>query len=111
MLDNSVRKLVQTVHVGSLSYCVFNVSNALCLTEQEKSSPGASPAISMCSPDKCANSVIAPCHVPKWQGLLDEVRRLTGTARSGPQKQSLRTAAERYEGVIAKAQGGGNGKD
>ena len=111
VLDNSVRKLVQTVHVGSLSYCVFNVSNALCLTEQEKSSPGASPAISMCSPDKCANSVIAPCHVPKWQGLLDEVRRLSGTARSGPQKQSLRTAAERYEGVIAKAQGGGNGKD
>lgn len=37
--------------------------------------------------------------------------RKSRTARSGPQKQSLRTAAERYEGVIAKAQGGGNGKD
>lgn len=110
VLEGSIRKLVQSVHVGSLSYCVFNVSSALCLADAAKARGESAPAISMCSPDKCANAVIAPCHLPKWQALKDEADRLAGTARSGPQRKSLKDAARRYAAVIEKVQGGADGK-
>lgn len=110
VLDNSVRKLVQSVHVGSLSYCVFNVSSALCLNDAAKARGETTPAISMCSPDKCANAVIAPCHVPRWQSLKDEADRLQALARNGPQRTMLRNASKRYGEVIDRARGGENGK-
>lgn len=104
VLDNSVRKLAEKVHVGSLAYCVFNVSSALCLSGSEQQEAN-SPAISMCSPDKCGNAVVAPCHIPKWQALKNEADRLAHLARSGPQKKSLSEASKRYGRVMARAEG------
>lgn len=97
----AVKTLAKRVHVGALNYCIWGTAKAACLTNTEAAARDAKPKINMCSPDSCGNSVLGACHVPRWQSLLDDVNSLASSARSGPQKQSLKQQADRYRRVLS----------
>lgn len=99
-LSAAMKSLAKRVYVGAINFCIWGTGKALCLTEEEASRKDAQPNINMCSPDKCGNSTIGQCHIPRWQELLDDVNSLAATAKSGPQKVSLVKQAERYERVL-----------
>ncbi|KKI19598.1 hypothetical protein [Sphingomonas sp. Ag1] len=107
-LGAAMKSLAKRVHVGAINFCIWGTAKALCLTEEEAARKDAQPNINMCSPDKCGNSTIGSCHIPRWQGLLDDVNALAATARSGPQKVSLRKQAERYQRVLMGGTGNGH---
>lgn len=99
-LGAATKSLAKRLHVGALNFCVYGTAKALCLSETEAKAKDAKPNINMCSPDACGNSVVGACHVPRWESLLAEVNELTASAKSGPQKASLKLQAQRYERLL-----------
>lgn len=99
-LGAATKSLAKRLHVGALNFCVYGTAKALCLTDSEAEDKDAGPNINMCSPDACGNSVVGACHIPRWENLLAEVNSLASSAKSGPQKASLKFQGQRYERLL-----------
>jgi hypothetical protein len=91
-----LRKTRISIRFGTLNHCAFDETNpagAVCL-ENAITPPGhRGPLPDRCRPDRCANSILSPQHIPIW----DSERRTLLTLVNNPGLPSWRKAVLQRE--------------
>ncbi|MBV8496363.1 MAG: integrase, partial [Gammaproteobacteria bacterium] len=96
-----LRHLARTLHVGFLNDCFFEPAHAVCL-QRASVTDRRTPMLSLCSPDRCPNSCMAPRHLPAWEASIAEGDELLRTPRlSAHQRIALATEQARKRRLIA----------
>jgi hypothetical protein len=96
-----------SIRFGTLNHCAFDENNptgALCL-ENAIIPPGhTGPLQDRCRPDRCANSIIGPEHVPIWDAEKHTLLTLLDTPKLPPcRKAALQRELTDVEAVLDKA--------
>jgi hypothetical protein len=96
-----------SLRFGTLNHCAFDETNpasAACL-ENAIQPPGTKgPLIDRCRPDRCANSVIAPAHLPIWDSQQRTLLTLIDTpGLPAARKECLRRELTQVNAVLRKA--------
>jgi hypothetical protein len=97
-----LRKARISIRFGSLSHCAFDEDNptgAVCLENAIIPTGHKGPLQDRCRPDRCANSVIGPGHLPIW----DAERRTLLTLINTPKLPACRKAVLRQELSLVEA--------
>ncbi|MFJ6372630.1 hypothetical protein ACIQK5_31140 [Streptomyces virginiae] len=89
-----LRRTRLSVRFGKLNHCTMNDANpvgAKCLEEAVVPEGHQGPLIDRCQPSRCANSVIAPAHLPIWTAERASLISLLSTNRLPPNRRALIT--------------------
>ncbi|WP_411153451.1 integrase, partial [Streptomyces sp. A30] len=101
-LENLLRKLAGTLHVGPANFCWFrDPAKALCL--RLAGTPEAkTPLVGMCDSARCPQATHHPCHRPVWAGQAQSIDAFIASPRIAKgEKQRLMPERERALRVIA----------
>lgn len=80
-----------SIRFGSLNHCAFDEANpagALCLDNTTVPDGHRGPLHERCRPDRCANSIIAPEHLPVWNSEKHTLLRLLDTPGLAPARSA-----------------------
>lgn len=102
-----LRKARISLRFGTLNHCAFDETNpagAVCL-EKAIIPPGhKGPLQDRCRPDRCANSIIGPEHLPIWATEKHTLLTLLDTPKLSPcRKEALQRELADVETVLRKA--------
>lgn len=102
-----LRKARISIRFGTLNHCAFDENNpagAVCL-ENAITPPGhKGPLPDRCRPDRCANSIIAPEHLPIWATHKNTLLALLDTPTLPPGREAtLRRELGEVDAVLRKA--------
>ncbi len=96
-----------SVRFGALNHCVMDENNpagATCLENAVVPDGHKGPLQDRCRPDRCANRVIGPEHLPIWDSERRTLLTLIGTpGLSGCRKATLQRELSDVEAVLRKA--------
>ncbi|MCX4669634.1 hypothetical protein OG453_23610 [Streptomyces sp. NBC_01381] len=102
-----LRKSKMSIRFGTLNHCAFdprNPAGAVCL---ENAAPGTmtEPQPDRCRPDRCANSVIAPVHLPIWSAERESLNKQLQSPKLAPcHRDALKQQLAEVEATIEKGQ-------
>ncbi|MER5639218.1 hypothetical protein ABT095_19935 [Kitasatospora sp. NPDC002227] len=102
-----LRKARVPLRFGKLNHCTFDErdpTGAVCI---ENASIGTitEPRPDMCRPDRCANSIISPAHIPIWSAEQASLTRQIASPKvATPRRQVLLRELEAVNNVIKKAE-------
>lgn len=102
-LENLLRKLAKTLHVGPANFCWFrDPSKALCL--RLAGTPDAKrPLVGMCDSARCPQATHHPCHRPVWAGQAQTIDVFITSPRIPKgEKQRLVPERDRALRVVAE---------
>jgi hypothetical protein len=102
-----LRKSRISLRFGVLNHCAFDESNpagAVCLEKAVIPAGHKGPLQDRCRPDRCANSVVGPEHVPIWATERHTLLTLITTPGLAPfRRQTLERELAGVEAVLNKA--------
>ncbi|MFF9483115.1 hypothetical protein [Streptomyces sp. NPDC014733] len=102
-LENLLRKLANTLHVGPANFCWFrDPAKALCL--RLAGTPDAKrPLVGMCDSARCPQATHHPCHRPVWAGQAQTIDVFITSPRIAKgEKQRLVPERDRALRVVAE---------
>ncbi|MET8292364.1 hypothetical protein ABZV80_45850, partial [Streptomyces sp. NPDC005132] len=106
-LDDLLRRTRLSVRFGKLNHCTLDDANpigAKCLEDAVIPEGHQGPLIDRCQPSRCANSVIAPAHLPIWTAERASLTDLLATPKLPPNRRALLTSQlHEVDLVIRKA--------
>ncbi|MEU9919581.1 hypothetical protein [Streptomyces sp. NPDC051001] len=89
-----LRRTRLSVRFGKLNHCTMDDANpvgAKCLEDAIVPEGHQGPLIDRCQPSRCANSVIAPAHLPIWTTERASLIDLLATRKLPPSRRALLT--------------------
>jgi hypothetical protein len=102
-----LRRTRLSVRFGKLNHCTLDDANptgAKCLEDAVIPEGHQGPLIDRCQPSRCANSVIAPAHLPIWTAERASLTDLLATPKLPPNRRALLTSQlHEVDLVIRKA--------
>lgn len=102
-----LRRTRLSIRFGTLNHCTMNDSDptgAKCLEDAVVPPGHIGPLIDCCQPSRCANSVIAPEHLPIWQAEVASLTGLLEHPKLPPNRRAhLQAQLHEAERVITKA--------
>ncbi|PZT74782.1 MULTISPECIES: hypothetical protein [unclassified Streptomyces] len=102
-----LRKSTISIRFGTLNHCAFDPrspAGAVCL---ENAAPGplGEPQPDRCRPDRCANSIISPAHLPVWKAEEESLnRQLKSPKPAPPRRHSLELQLAEVRATIRKGE-------
>ncbi|WP_052230228.1 hypothetical protein [Streptomyces sp. CT34] len=102
-LENLLRKLAKTLHVGPANFCWFrDPAKALCL--RMAGTPDVKkPLVGMCDSARCPQATHQPCHRPVWAGQAQTIDVFIASPRiARGEKQRLIPERDRALRVVAE---------
>jgi len=95
-----------SIRFGVLNHCVIdddNPAGAVCLENAVVPEGHKGPLQDRCRPDRCANSIIGPEHIPIWQAEQRTLLTLIGTpGLSACRKSVLQRELADVDSVLSK---------
>ncbi|SOR84460.1 MULTISPECIES: hypothetical protein [Streptomyces] len=102
-----LRRTRLSVRFGKLNHCTMDDANpvgAKCLEDAIVPEGHQGPLIDRCQPSRCANSVIAPAHLPIWTAERASLTDLLTTRKLPPNRRALLTEQlHEVDRVVRKA--------
>ena len=102
-----LRKTRISLRFGTLNHCAFDENNptgAVCLEDAITPVGHTGPLQDRCRPDRCANSMIGPEHLPIWEAEKRSLLTLINTPKlPAYRKAALQQELSHVEAVIHKA--------
>jgi hypothetical protein len=106
-----LRKARISIRFGQLNHCTLDKNNpagAKCM-EGDVIIPGGhrGPLIDRCQPDRCANSIIGPAHLPIWKAEKTSLLKLLSATKLPPARRALLERQHQdVQAVIDRAESG-----
>lgn len=102
-----LRRTKLSIRFGTLNHCTMSdndPSGAKCLEDATAPAGHIGPLIDRCQPSRCANSVIAPEHLPIWQAEVASIDQLLQDRALAPNRRAhLQAQRQEAQRVINKA--------
>ncbi|MFI5540647.1 hypothetical protein ACIA5H_30060 [Nocardia sp. NPDC051900] len=102
-----LRKARISLRFGTLNHCAFDENNptgAVCLEDTITPADHTGPLQDRCRPDRCANSMIGPEHLPIWEAEKRSLLTLIDTPKlPACRKAALQQELSHVEAVLHKA--------
>ncbi|MFJ5882617.1 integrase [Kitasatospora cineracea] len=104
-----LRKAGISLRFGKLNHCLFderNPTGAKCIENAIVPEGHTGPLIDRCQPSRCANSLIAPEHLPPWQAEHGSLTKQLAVKKMAPcRRAALEQQLIEVEAVIARGRG------
>ncbi|WP_250570028.1 hypothetical protein [Streptomyces sp. CJ_13] len=100
-----MRRTRVSIRFGKLNHCTMDDANptgAKCLENAVIPDGHQGPLIDRCAPSRCANSVIAPSHLPIWTAEHATLTNLLATPKLPPGRRALLTEQLREVDLILR---------
>ncbi len=102
-----LRKTRFSIRFGKLNHCTMDDANpagAKCIEEAIVPEGHRGPLIDRCQPGRCANSIIAPEHIPIWASERDSLIKLQHAPKlPACRREALQLQLDQVEHVLRKA--------